>query len=567
MKWLLATVSLSLAVSSVSAKEIVHDSEYYVLQQQNAEKWEKEDQSVDKKLAEISKKNGGKKPNIVYILWDDQAFGSVGFPAIQKNMGYETPNLNTMAAEGINFTRMYSEPSCTPTRAAFLTGRIPVRHGMGVVGMPHEMSGLRKEEVTIAEVLSEAGYATAHFGKGHLGDIEESFLHNQGFDETLFTPMNQITSLYSPMGNAANAVLGLHPEIYPKDPYKLDTPGLVPEGWVLAIEGKKGELGKEWCGTSNECYEKMDTESEKRTIEFIRKNAKTGKPFFVEYWPNFLNFLKPDMPKKTISGGKVAEAYVKLDKFVGTVMGELKELGIADNTLVVAMADNGPMVHNPPPGWGMTDLMYTGGKGDFTEGGVRVPAFAWWPGTIKPGQIVGDIVHVTDLYTTFANLGGAKAHIPTDRVVDGIDQTALFLNGDTHGRRDYVFIYQGHSLAATVKGRYKQHWISNDPGAASGIGATFYDLYTDPKEHNPMMVPLIHFQGQFHRIRARHELMKKKYPDVENAKDVPYTGLSNARPETKAIKTRMEQTLKSMPYDMKEYLGTKYQNVDGDWGQ
>ena len=126
-------------------------------------------------------------PNIVYILWDDTAFGAAGFPALQKNFGYETPNLNKMAEEGINFTRMYTEPSCTPTRAAFLTGRHPVRHGMGVVGMPHEFSGLRAEEVTIAEVLSDAGYATGFFGKGHLGDIEESYAHNQGFDEAFFT--------------------------------------------------------------------------------------------------------------------------------------------------------------------------------------------------------------------------------------------------------------------------------------------------------------------------------------------------------------------------------------------
>ena len=193
---------------------------------------------------------------------------------------------------------------------------------------------------------------TAHYGKGHLGDIEESYLHNQGFDEALFTPMNQITSLYNPQGNAANAVLGLHPEIYPPDPYRLDSPGLVPEGWVMNIEGKKGEKGNEWCGVSNECYDKMDTEAEKRTLAFIRKNAEAGKPFYVQYWPNFLNFLKPQMPKKTLSGGKVADSYVRLDTFVGELMKELRDLGVAENTLVIAMADNGPMVHNPPPGLG-----------------------------------------------------------------------------------------------------------------------------------------------------------------------------------------------------------------------
>jgi arylsulfatase len=557
------------ALAGSKTGKIVHDAEYYILDAQNGEKWAVEDREIDKKLAELHKKNGGKPPNIVYILWDDQQFGSVGFPGIQKNLGYETPKLNKMAEEGIIFTRMYSEPACTPTRAAFLTGRLPVRNGMGVVGMPHEFAGLRGDEVTIAEVLSEAGYATAHYGKGHLGDIEESYLHNQGFDETLFTPMNQITSLYNPQGNAVLAVLGLHPEIYPPDPYQLDKPGLLPEGWVMMVEGKKGEQGREWCGTTNECYDKMDTESEKRTLEFIRKNAKAGKPFFVEYWPNWFNFLKPDMPKKTLAGSKVSEAYFRLDAFMGQLIEELQELGIAENTLIIAMADNGPMVHNPPPGWGMTEIMYRGGKGDFTEGGVRVPAFAWWPGMIEGGQLVGDIIHVTDLYTTLARLGRATEHIPTDRIIDGIDQTALLLNGDTHGRRDYVFIYQGNALGATVKGRYKQHWISDDPGVASGIGAAFFDLYTDPREESPMLVPLIHTQGQFHRMRARHELMKKKYPDKPNAKGIPYTGLSNARPETKAIGDVVKRNIENMPFDVREYIefevpGSK---LDPDWGR
>ncbi len=108
------------------------------------------------------------------------------------------------------------------------------------------------------------------------------------------------------------------------------------------------------------------------------------------------------------------------------------------------------MVYDGPPG--MIDTIYRGGKGDFLEGGVRVPAMAWWPGVIAPGQLVGDIIHATDLFTTFARLGGATDNIPTDRIIDGIDQTALFLKGDTFGRRDYVFIYTGNILAATVKG-------------------------------------------------------------------------------------------------------------------
>lgn len=562
------TVSCQSAQPQASENEIIHDAEYYILEAQNGKKWAAEDKELNVRLAELRKKHGT-PPNIVYILWDDMTFGAVGFPALQKNFGFTTPNLNRMAAEGINFTRMYTEPSCTPTRVAFLTGRHPVRSGMGQVGMPHEMAGLRRDEVTIAEVLSEAGYATAHFGKGHLGDIEESYPHNQGFDEALFTPMNQIISQWNKTGDAVGAARGFAPENYPPDPYKLDRPGLVPTGIVMAIEGRKGEQGKEWGEPTNEWYEKMDRESEKRTLDFIRRNAKAGKPFFVEYWPNLLNLIKAYPQKKTQAGTMVSEEMQALDAFVGQVVKELKTLGIAENTLVIAMADNGPMVHSPPPQFGMLSLMYRGGKGDFTEGGVRVPAFAYWPGIIEPNQVVGDIIHVTDLYTTFARLGVAKQHIPTDRVIDGIDQTALLMNGDTHGRRDYVFIYTGDELGATVKGRYKRHWLGGGEIAASGMPEAYYDLYTDTREENPMLVPLIHTQGQFNRMRARHELMKRKYPDKPKAYGIPYTGISNARPETKAIAEQVKRNIENMPFDIREYLefdipGTK---ADPDFGK
>ncbi len=550
------------------AAEIVHDAEYYILEAQNGERWTAEDRELDARLAELREKTGS-PPNIVYILWDDMTFGAVGFPALQNNFGFTTPGINQLAEEGINFTRMYTEPSCTPTRVAFLTGRHPVRHGMGVVGMPHEMAGLRGDEVTIAEVLSEAGYATAHFGKGHLGDIEESYPHNQGFDEALFTPMNQIVSLWNPMGDAVGAARGFSPENYPPDRYRLDDPGLIPTGLVMAIEGRKGEPGMEWGTPTLDSYNKMDPESEKRTLDFIRRNAEAGKPFFVEYWPNLLALIQAYPKKKTQAGSMVSEEMQVLDAFIATLMKELRELGIAENTLVVAMADNGPMVHSPPPQFGMLSLMYRGGKGDYLEGGVRTPAFAWWPGTIEPGQAVGDIIHVTDLYTTFARLGGATQHIPTDRVIDGIDQTALLLNGDSHSRRDYVFIYAGHTLGATVKGRYKRHWIAGGEVAASGMPEAYYDLYTDTREENPMLVPLIHTQGQFNRMRIRHELMKRKYPDKDKAYGVPYTGLSNARPETKAIADQVRRNLENMPFDFREYLELEIpgSKADPDFGR
>ena len=183
--------------------------------------------------------------------------------------------------------------------------------------------------------------------------------------------------------------------------------------------------------------------------------------------------------------------------------------------------------------------------------------------------MVGDIIHVADLYTTFARLGGALEHIPTDRVVDGLDQTALLLNGDTHSRRDYVFIYAGHEIGATVKGRYKRHWIGAGEVAASGMPEAYFDLYMDPREENPQLVPLIHTQGQFNRMLARHELFKKKYPDMPNGKGIPYTGLSNARPETLAIAERVRANVKNMPFELKEYPEFDVPGSDavGDWGR
>ena len=215
MSKLLVTLVVALACvlnsESASAQatqaKVVHDAEYYVLEAQNGDRWKAEDAALDQRLAELRKKYKT-PPNIIHIMWDDTAFGDVGIPAIQKVRGFETPNLNQMAREGIMFTRFYTEVGCTPSRAACMTGRHPVRNSMYNIGMLRESHGLRGSEVTIAEVLSEAGYATAFHGKWHLGDIEESYAHNQGFDEAFFTGYNQILSLWTRKGEAANATIG-----------------------------------------------------------------------------------------------------------------------------------------------------------------------------------------------------------------------------------------------------------------------------------------------------------------------------------------------------------------------
>jgi len=558
MKRTLLVTALSLiliscfSITPQAEDKIVQDAEYYILEAQNGEKWAAEDKELDQKLAELRKKYNN-PPNIIHIMWDDTAYGDVGIPAIQKVRGLTTPHLNKMAEEGILFTRMYTEVGCTPSRAACATGRLAVRSGMYNIGMLLEMHGMSGEEVTIAEVLSKAGYATAFHGKWHLGDVEESYPHNQGFDEAFFTGYNQILSLNNKTAEQANVSIGLFEDMLPPDPYRLDNT-FVTKGWVMIAEGKKGEQARQWGDNTLETYVKIDPEAQQRTLEFIERNAKAGKPFYVANWP----LLSPFLPvnKKVSQARSLLQDGLQsnIDPFIGKLMDKLKELGIAENTLLVAMADNGPMSHNPPPGCGFAETIFRGGKGDFLEGGVRVPAQAWWPGVIEPGQLVGDIIHETDLFTTFARLAGATKNIPTDRVIDGIDQTALLLNGDTHSRRDHVFIYAGPRLGATVKGNYKRHWISPDPvGEASGIPAAFYFLPADPREKIPMLVNLSHLKSPFNRMKLRHELWKKKYPDSKEVHGIPWTGIENAPPEVKAL-AKPKLDLKELPFDPLEYI-------------
>jgi arylsulfatase len=160
---LLVTTALA---AEVSARKLVYDAELGLLSDQHGARWAEQDAEIAARLAELEARHG-KRPNIIHVMWDDHSLGEVGVPLMNKVLGYDTPHINAMAGEGISFSRMYTEPSCTPTRAAALTGRLAVRSGMYKVGFPVDGIGLHEDEVTIAEILSSAGYSTAFIGKGH----------------------------------------------------------------------------------------------------------------------------------------------------------------------------------------------------------------------------------------------------------------------------------------------------------------------------------------------------------------------------------------------------------------
>ena len=520
---------------------IVHDAEYRIIERQHGDRWAAEDKEIDMKLAEIQERNGGKPPNILYILLDDVGFGEIGTPDLDVIRGYSTPNISSLANEGMFMARMYTEPSCTPTRVAMMTGRHPVRTGFDEAKAVPEGEGLADSEVTLAEVLSEAGYATVHIGKWHLGDIEESYAFNQGFDYAEH-PLHQQAqlALMNTTATTEGLISGTDMSLR-SDALELDkTFRIDPFAMVYGIVGEKGGKAREvnvepGHQFSQQDYIAMEEGYKASTLKQLDRLAAGDKPFFLQYWPMFpISFTRADIePAQTLNGGSVAEAIVKVDGWIGEILDRVEELGIADNTIVVVMGDNGPFMEFVGPS-GQSDRIYRGGKTEHLEGGVRVNAYVRWPGVVEANSRAKDITHVSDLFTTFARIAEADSHIPRDRIIDGVDQTALWFMGEGHGRRDYVFVYEGFVLKSIVKQQYKIHL---PPPGGNPILAALYDLYRNPREDRPQdsIQYAVGFGANFSLMAQRHLGMKETYPDLPPGHGAPYGGIENLRPETQAL--------------------------------
>jgi len=467
-------------------------------------------------------------------------FGEIGMDNLSVIRGYKTPNMTTLAKEGLSLNRMYTEPSCTPTRVAMMTGRYPTRTGLTEAKATIAGDGLSAEEVTIAEVLRDAGYYTSHVGKWHLGDIEQAYASNQGFIHAEF-PIHQQGQL-AIMGRDmedADIIRGVDvsrqkqtftlDKLFTPDPAHMVTGVELRNGKLYEVEMKAGEA---W---TQKKYREMNERYQKNALGQLRTLAKQDKPFFLNYWPLFpLSFVQEHRSKyNTLNGGTMADILVEVDEWIGEIVKEVDKLGIADNTVIVVMGDNGPFLQYQGP-TGQSDRIYRGGKADHLEGGVRVNAWVQWKGVIKPGSHAEDIIHVSDLFTTFARLGNAIDGVPKDRVIDGVDQSGVLLLGETHGRRDYVHIYEGPVLKSVVKNKYKMHLPA--PGD-NPIRAPIFDLYRDPREQRP--IDAIKYGpwggGQFASMVKRHMAFKQKYPDRPATYGVPYQGIENLRPESKKI--------------------------------
>jgi arylsulfatase A-like enzyme len=408
------------------------------------------------------------RPNVVIILTDDQGYADLG---CFGGTTVKTPRIDRMAEEGAKLTSFYVAGSvCTPSRSALMTGCYPKRIGLaGGVFMAGDKNGLHPDEITIAEVLKGAGYATGIFGKWHLGDQPEFLPTRQGFDEFFGIPYSH----------------DIHP--FHTNPKHHFPPLPLLEGETV-IEAEPDA-------------DYLTQRITERAVRFIENHK--SEPFFlyiphpaphrpIHMSPDFMEAV-PDAIKAKLNDEKGVD-YVTRDKMydvsiseidwsVGEILDALKKNGLDENTVVVYTSDNGPSVGHAEP--------LTGKKGSSYEGGMRVPGIVRWPGKIPAGQTIDELLSTIDLLPTFAKLVGAK--VPSDRVIDGQDIWSV-LTAKAASPHEAFFYYKGNELKAVRSGKWKLH-IGKAVGKASanrGKGSSspmmaLYDLDADMAEKNNVL--------------------------------------------------------------------------------
>ncbi|MFC6099078.1 sulfatase family protein [Olivibacter domesticus] len=375
------------------------------------------------------------KPNFIIIFTDDQGYGDLG---IYGNPTIKTPNIDKMAIEGQKWTNFYVAANvCTPSRAGLLTGRLPIRSGMqgdsARVLFPHSKGGLPSTEITIAKLLKQQDYQTAIVGKWHLGSLPQYLPTRHGFDYYYGLP-------------------------YSNDMDKVDS---IP--YVKAITKPKNEYFRVPLMRNEEIIERpvvQNTLTERYTIEavnYIKSHQKT--PFFL-YFAHSMPHV-PLFPNERFKGksarGTYGDVIEEIDWSVGVLLNTLKETGLDKNTYVIFITDNGPWKLFKELG-GSSGPLY-GAKGNSYEGGVRVPAIFWAPGSVEPGQIA-ELGSSLDILPTIASL--SHAALPKDRIYDGYDLTEVLKGLTSKSPRNEMFYYHASKLVAVRQGAYKLSFYRNN---------------------------------------------------------------------------------------------------------
>jgi len=380
--------------------------------------------------------------------------------------------------------------------------------------LPGEHQGLAADEVTIAELLSDAGYSTAMWGKWHMGESEDHAPEHQGFDYSYYGVYNGAPLAWSDSAaihEESTPAAVAHFYDYPGDKaYQRQTGIDMAKGFYQGGKGTKRKVVHE---TSQQGVLDFEKESAKQIVEYIKDQADSEQPFFI-YWGSYAQQIAgaPDYQGRehVDTMNNQASFMMMHNEQVAQILETLQAEGIEGNTLVLWISDNGPMYYFWPTS-GYSWLR--GGKGDVTEGGVRVPAMAWWPGMIAPNQDPVDLLHISDLYTTAVRLGGAISELPKDRIIDGLDQTSLLLLGEGHGRRNYMYHYRGPKLSAVRMGDLKFH-MQTGPGKGLAKGE-LYNIMRDPGEKYDNVTRYLYAIPQIQKLVMGHMGMMRKFPNRE----------------------------------------------------
>lgn len=445
-------------------------------------------------LVALSARAAGNLPNIVMIMTDDVAPFDIS--AIHRGLGaVETPNIDRIALEGLIVSDFYAQPSCTAGRAAFITGQYPIRTGLTSVGQPGSPVGLSADDVTLAELLKARGYATALFGKSHVGDRNEHLPTVHGFDEFfgILYHLNMMEMFEQPE--------------FPKDPNFIGRPRNVLYTRATGTDDKTvdprfGKIGRQTIedkGTLGATrQETFDDEVLAVSVDWLQRTKKSGKPFFLWFSPVAMHqeiHVPPEYAGKS-GFSRYADGLLHLDDVVGKLLKVLDDQGLADNTIVMFTSDNGVnLAHWPSAG----TPSFRGEKGTTWDGGFRVPMFVRWPGHVAPNTWTGEFMTMEDwLPTLMAVVGepdiksrlqaGTKVGDREYKVhLDGYDQTAMLTGKGKSARREFFF-YGENNLNAVRVDNWKLHlalkssWLGSREVLDGGM---IIDIKLDPFERTP----------------------------------------------------------------------------------
>lgn len=393
-----------------------------------------------------AQKSSHQKPNILVIWGDDIGTSNISFNN-RGMMGYQTPNIDRIAKEGVSFTDYYGQQSCTAGRAAFIGGNIPLRTGLTKVGSPGNALGWQKSDVTMATVLKHLGYATGQFGKNHQGDRDEHLPTMHGFDE-FFGNLYHLNAEEEP-----------EHEDWPKNPEFRKKFG--PRGVLrTTADGKGGQTIMDTGPLTKKRMETIDDETLAAAKDFITRQVKSGRPFFVWWNGTRMHFRTHVRPEHRSPGNdEYTDGMIEHDGHVGELLKLLDDLGVTNNTIVQYSTDNGPHFNSWPDAG---NTPFRSEKNSNWEGAYRVPAFVRWPGHIPAGSVLNGIVSHEDWLPTFATIGGEPAI--KDKLRKGVE-----LNGRTY--RNYIdgMDMLGYITGKTKESPRKSFIYVTDGGEISGV--------------------------------------------------------------------------------------------------